>query len=363
MSFFSLPITLVSFIFIIFAVKMDIFAKKMRLRLWIILLCCPLCCTAQTERRDSIRARVHRRMEWLNNLLIEKKKLVNYDTAYIQRPKQNLTLKLRTNVSGAAVHVNSDTEELKGKTNLSTDHKATISVGANYLGITAGIALNPAALSGKNNDYELNLNAYGNRFGFDVVYQSSQTLSGDILFNGKQFFLGKGVMNMRTLNINGYYALSGSRFSYPAAFTQSYIQRRSAGSWLLGFSFLGGSFKTTDQKTEDMPTYRIYLGHFGIGGGYGYNLVLKHGWLIHVSALPTLLIANNNNVKSNGVRRDMKTKFPEVILAERAAVVHNFGEKYFFGATLVMNNSILDNADMDIRHRKWRTRIFFGYRL
>ena len=28
----------------------------------------------------------------------------------------------------------------------------------------------------------------------------------------------------------------------------------------------------------------------GIGGGYGYNLVLPHQWLVHLSSLPTFII-------------------------------------------------------------------------
>lgn len=42
---------------------------------------------------------------------------------------------------------------------------------------------------------------------------------------------------MQVLNLTGYYTFNHRRFSYPAAFTQSYIQRRSAGSWLAGISY------------------------------------------------------------------------------------------------------------------------------
>ena len=87
-----------------------------------------------------------------------------------------------------------------------------------------------------------------------------------------------------------------------------------------------------------MPDYRIYVGHLGIGGGYGYDLVVGRNWLIHLSALPTLVVSNRNNIKVDGQRRDMVTKFPDLILAERAAIVRNFDNKYFAGATLVMTN-------------------------
>ena len=328
-----------------------------------ILLLCPLLLAAQTTRRDSLRQRARVQALRIDSLLAEKNSRVNYDTAYIGRPSNRLTLKLRSNISGSKFRVKGQRNDMEGGSDVSTDNKATLSIGVSYRGISAGLALNPGKLFGHYKDYELNLNAYGNRYGVDVAYQSSSTLSGTVTINGDEYFMQKGVMDMKMLTINGYYAFNGRRFSYPAAFTQSYIQRRSAGSWLVGFSFLGGSLTAGAKKSERMPDYRIYVGHLGIGGGYGYNLVVGRNWLFHVSALPTLVISNRNNIKVDGQRRDMATKFPDLILAERAAIVRNFGNKYFAGATLVMTNSLLGDDDIDINYRKWRTRLFIGVRL
>ena len=328
-----------------------------------ILLLCPLFLTAQTTRRDSIRQKARVQALRIDSLLAEKNSRVDYDTAYIGRPSNRLTLKLRSNISGSKFRVKGQRNDMEGGSDVSTDNKATLSIGVSYRGISAGLALNPGKLFGHYKDYELNLNAYGNRYGVDVAYQSSSTLSGTVTINGDEYFMQKGVMDMKMLTINGYYAFNGRRFSYPAAFTQSYIQRRSAGSWLVGFSFLGGSLTAGAKKSERMPDYRIYVGHLGIGGGYGYNLVVGRNWLFHVSALPTLVISNRNNIKVDGQRRDMATKFPDLILAERAAIVRNFGNKYFAGATLVMTNSLLGDDDIDINYRKWRARLFVGVRL
>lgn len=328
-----------------------------------ILLLCPLFLTAQTTRRDSIRQKARVQALRIDSLLAEKNSRVDYDTAYIGRPSNRLTLKLRSNISGSKFRVKGQRNDMEGGSDVSTDNKATLSIGAIYRGISAGLALNPGKLFGHYKDYELNLNAYGNRYGVDVAYQSSTTLSGTVTINGEEYFMPKGVMDMKMLSVNGYYAFNGRRFSYSAAFTQSYIQRRSAGSWLVGFSFLGGSLTAGAKKSERMPDYRIYVGHLGIGGGYGYNLVVGRNWLLHLSALPTLVISNRNNIKVDGQRRDMATKFPDLILAERAAIVRNFGNKYFAGATLVMTNSLLGDDDIDINYRKWRARLFVGVRL
>ena len=45
--------------------------------------------------------------------------------------------------------------------------------------------------------------------------------------------LPEGILQVKTLNVNAFYVFNYRRFSYPAAFSQSYIQRRSAGSFLL----------------------------------------------------------------------------------------------------------------------------------
>jgi hypothetical protein len=288
---------------------------------------------------------------------------VKYDTAYIGRPKERLTLKLRSNISGSDFNVKHHIDGNDGHYRLSTDHKATVSVGASYMGISAGLALNPASLKGKSKDYELNINAYSNRYGIDFIYQESQTLSGSITFNGVNSYLEKGMADMRVIILDGYYAFNGHRFSYPAAFTQSYIQKRSAGSLLLGFSYMGCRIKTTDEIPAEDDDQIIRVGHFGIGGGYGYNLVAWRRLLLHLSVLPTLVVINYNNVEIDGNRRDMDTQFPDFIFTERASIVYQFNSRCFAGATFVLSNSLIDASNrMEISYSKWRLRAFVGVR-
>lgn len=315
----------------------------------------PLLCIGQN--------RIGRFTAKADSLLTKKYNKVTYDTNYISRPDARLTLKLRTNVSGSSFKIQTHVAEAESSSTLNTDHKATLSIGASYKGISAGLSLNPSSLRGRNKDYELNVNAYGHRYGIDVIYQDSRTLSGPITFNGKDTYLERGVTDMKMLIVDGYYAFNGRRFSYPAAFTQSYVQKRSAGSWLLGLSYVGGRIKTTDEKSAETSDFRFYIGHFAIGGGYAYNFVIGRHWLLHLSALPTLVVSNRNNIESDGVRWNMDTKFPDFILTERSSVVYHFNKKYFAGATYVMSNSFLGDRRIDMNYAKWRVRAFLGIRL
>ena len=167
-------------------------------------------------------------------------------------------------------------------------------------------------------------------------------------------------------NIAGYYTFNHRRFSFPAAFMQSYVQRQSAGSWLAGISYQGGSIKTTNKlkaRNPNAPDVRIYVGHFGVGGGYGYNWVLGRRWLLHFSMLPTFVVYNRNNFTVNGDRKRAKRIRFNMIFNERAAIVHNFSPRYFAGATLTMNNSIFDDDVVVVNQNKWRARAFIGMRL
>lgn len=306
------------------------------------------------------------RRERMDSALAARYYKIPYDTNYVVRPQGRLTLKVRMNQTGNSIHAKGTVNGLYSKADLSTSHKTTFSLAAVYRGIGVGFAVNPAKWKGIYKDYEFNLNYYSNRLSLDLSYQRSESLAGDIKGDrGEQHLLDED-LKMKVLNMVGYYAFNHRRFSFPAAFTQSYIQRHSAGSWLAGISYQGGSIETTDKLKErnpNAPDVRIYLGHIGIGGGYGYNWVLGEKWLLHFSMLPTFVVFNRNNMTVNGVRKKAKHMRFNMIFNERVAVVRNLSPRYFIGATLVMNNSIFDDDAVVVNQNKWRARAFFGMRL
>jgi len=295
-----------------------------------------------------------------------------YDTNYVVRPEGRLTLKVRANHSGNTFHTKGTVNDIYSKANLSTSYKNTFAVAAIYRGIGIGTAINPAKWKGAYKDYELNFNYYSNRLSLDASYQRSESLSGNIYSemgsepSTQHRRLEHGDVTMKVLNVAGYYIFNHRRFSYSAAFTQSYIQRRSVGSWLAGFSYQAGSIKTTDEliaRSPTAPEVRIYVGHFGIGGGYGYNWVLGRKWLLHLSLMPTFVVYNRNNLTINGERQKAHHMRLNMIFNERAAIVYNISPRYFAGANLTMNNSLFDSDAVVINQNKWRLRAFLGMRL
>jgi hypothetical protein len=166
------------------------------------------------------------------------------------------------------------------------------------------------------------------------------------------------ILSVKTLNLNAYYAFNSRRFSYPAAFSQSYIQRRSAGSFLLAASAMGQNATLDwEQKME------LKMANIGIGGGYGYNYVPAQGWLLHISALPTFMVYSHSSMTFGDSRVPLHYHFPEVIITGRGAVVRQKGN-LFYGLSMVYNFTNIGNEDnLALHNQKWRIRTFFGLRL
>lgn len=283
----------------------------------------------------------------------------NIDTLYITRPSTRWTLTGRINVSGAKLKMEGKQMGIPFRSEMTADYKSTISLGVNYLGVTLSMALNPAKLLGKYKDFEINLNSYNNRWGFDFIYQDARNFKGWHETEGQsRLELPPEVLTLKSLNVNAYYAFNHRRFSYPAAFTQSYIQRRSAGSFLLAVSGQGQRAKTKAQYESLLNVTNI-----GIGAGYGYNWVPSRHWLLHISSLPTFTVFSNTSLTVNDERIPLKYRFPEVIITARGAVIRQFGNM-FVGMTMVYNfTNIGDENELSIHNDKWRTRLLVGLRL
>ena len=167
------------------------------------------------------------------------------------------------------------------------------------------------------------------------------------------------MFRLRTLNINGFYVFNNRRFSYPAAFSHSYIQRRSAGSFLLGASGQG-------QRGEVSGNHDINfkMTNIGIGAGYGYNYVPANGWLLHISALPTFIVYTHTSVSLDGTDVPLNYHFPEIIITGRGAIVKQIGNNKFMGFSAVYNFTSIGSEDnLLVQNQKWLSRIYFGFRL
>ena len=280
------------------------------------------------------------------------------DTAYISRPQTKWTVVARLNVSGAKIESEAMDNGQHLTAEMTADYKSTISLAASYLGFSLSASLNPAKMMGKYRDYELNFNSYGKRFGFDFIYQDAHNFTGWHETDGQdRIELPADILSVKTLNVNTYYAFNSRRFSYPAAFSQNYIQKRSAGSFLLAAS--GQGQHATLKWDQEM---QLKMTNIGIGAGYGYNYVPSEGWLLHISALPTFIVYSKTSMTFGDIRVPLHYHFPEVIITGRGAAIRQWGNK-FLGLSMVFNFTNIGNEDrLAVHNIKWRIRTFFGMR-
>ena len=109
--------------------------------------------------------------------------------------------------------------------------------------------------------------------------------------------------------LSGYYFFNHKKFSYPAAYEGKVVQRKSAGSFLVGAKFHHGNIRITEPKSIlsslilNMTGYSTY--QFSLGGGYSYNWVIYHrdadsardirklrNLTFNITAIPVLTVVN-----------------------------------------------------------------------
>ncbi len=284
---------------------------------------------------------------------------IDYDTSYLARPARRWSISLGTNISTTGLDVTSNINNQDCKTKLDADKTMTTSLSVAYSGLSLSFSLNPAKLSGKETDWEFNFSSYGNRMGVDFTATDSKTMSGSMIFADKNYDLSAGDIRQKMFFLNGYYAFNSRRFSYPAAFQQSYVQKRSAGSWLLNAAIYGS--RTTTENGHMGKSQLDYL-KVAVGGGYGYNWVPQKNWLFHISAAPTLCLFSHSRLEINDEREKLRWHFPEFVISGKGAVVYRY-KKWFFGANMIFNFSVNgEDHSLQVMNTRWLAKSYMGFR-
>lgn len=106
---------------------------------------------------------------------------------------------------------------------------------------------------------------------------------------------------IRSVYVNGYYVFNGRHYSQAAAYNQSVIQRRSAGSLLVGATWYQSSFDYSDISNGVFMIigdniHRIKVHQANLGVGYGFNWVPFRGLVVNAMAMPTISVYNRVKV-------------------------------------------------------------------
>jgi len=292
----------------------------------------------------------------VDSFLLSRYYRANIDTNYLARPDKRWAVRLGGNLSSERIKMEGN-EYGYSSLDLKADMKTTAQVKVSYAGLSLALSINPGEFSGKNTDWGLNFNTSGRRIGIDVTASNSKTLKGVLDTEGMKIDVGNGMIQQKLLYVTGYYAFNARKFSYAAAFTQSYIQKRSAGSWLLSAAFYGSRI------TAESDGY-IKLNHIdaALGGGYGYNWVPGKGWLLHVSFTPTICFYSHTSLTIDDEYDDVYMQFPEFIFLGKSAIVYQT-KKWIFGANFIYYGAYNgDKKTLAVMSSKFNLRAFIGMR-
>lgn len=171
--------------------------------------------------------------------------------------------------------------------------------------------------------------------------------------------------DIRGLNV--YFIFNYKRFSYPAAYSQSTNQRKSAGSLIAGFSF---SRHVIDFDHEKLPEpilehldnslkfERVKYHDYSLSAGYAYNWVFARNCLVSLSLTPAIAY-KASEINTEEVKYPLLKKI-NFDLITRAGVVWN-NSKYFVGASLVMHTYDYRSDKFYLNNSFGTIRIYAGF--
>ncbi len=294
-----------------------------------------------------------------DSLLVKMYNKVDYDTTYISRSPGKIGLKLWGSLSGSRFKARGDNLN----STLRPDMKGSVSVEFDYYDLALELATNVTGFSGSKRDFSINCNFYPRRFVLDVSYQKTWSASGSVTYNGETVDVEADWLVTKMLNIDAYYTFNYRKFSYDSPFYQFYVQKKSAGSWLAGLSYQGGSISSTENVPANLPAMHLKANHLGIGGGYAYNLVAGKRWLFHISVVPNLMVWTHNTIERDDEKIYTETKFPTVLMNGRAGAVFFINPRHFIGLFGVTSSLFKRKTETELMESEWMIRMFYGMRI
>ena len=287
-----------------------IFALDLRKR-WLSIVLMALICTgawsAESKQPTKGLLFFYRSGQWVDNYLLH-----NVDTAYIGLPEHSWRVAFTAGMLGinSALHSSSINEEYDFPMRITMYNRTTPSVDLGFnVGFRGfGFGYSWDALHA----YAQKLNfSFGSKYiGIDFYHQKSTNIFTQMAFNDTPLPALDSYNNVTVTNTNLsiWYALNAAHYSHQAAMKQSYIQRKSAGSFLLHLSYMASRLAFSDSilvKDAAFPTLASMMSgvssittrQVAVGLGYGINYTPNHGKVVlHLSAAAMLVCYSINHI-------------------------------------------------------------------
>ena len=252
------------------------------------------------------------------------------DTSYIEPQHYDLAAMLQNTNTYETYRISSKSGQA-----ISFAPELTYRIGP-YFGwrwVFLGYTFDISHVSNSDKKKEFDLSFYSNLAGIDLYYRKT---GDDYKIRDIRFGVDRediddidipfSGLNVGIIGFNLYYIFNHKKFSYPAAFNQSTVQRRSCGTALMGIGYTRHSIELDYEKlqytldnlpidvTKEYGTVKLDSGlmfnnvkyaNFSVSGGYAYNWVFARNWLLGVS----LSVALTFNQSIGNLLNDQKERF------------------------------------------------------
>lgn len=292
------------------------------------------------------------------------------DTNYVYLPREGFVAALSLQSAGARLHLSQDLFPIFGLdqkiSGSFSSHLAVVSVGLHYRGwgwYLSRNLMNP-------HDYEFSYCSYGQTRGAEFRIHSSNEMNGtlnNISSNGyaNNTYVEPGMLRKRVTLFNYYHVFNHECFSLPAAMSQTVIQRRSSGSWLVAANYHHTHLRFLGNLLSPVVNFNnLSLTQFSAGGGYAYNYVFgDQRFLLHGSLIPMVSLMHRNRFYfGENTERLHQQQLFSINTNAHVSIIYNFSQ-YVAGASTIYNlDTMHASHGFSLSAADWTTNIFLGLR-
>ncbi len=336
---------------------------KLGLKLLFLFIICSLILSAQVESQLTPHA-----------------KKITIDTNYIEDLSDKLNLFLYGKTKYKYLHYSN--LESGQAVDYSPNDRFNVGFGFSYKWMGIGIAFNLPFINddddkyGKTDRLDMQMNVFARKFFIDLFLDYYQgfyvTNPGDVYEDHDESMGYPKHPEMVTADVglSFVYIINNKKFSYRASFTQNEIQKRMAGSMLVGvIAYYSGT--AADTSFIPLPLIQDFAEHenyrfteveaLSIGPvfGYAYNFVIAKRFLITISTLPGLMYQNTKTRSELGaVSKGGDIGF---VIGNKISICYNRGN-YFGGFNYNDFHTFYNYKTMGLSTNVGNFKLFFGRR-
>ena len=321
------------------------------------------------------------------------------DTNYVEPIRYNYTAMLQASRNFEFYTVGAEESGQK----LSLAERSNLCVGP-YFGwrwIFLGYTFDVAHLGErpKNRGFDLSFSIYSSKVGVDLLFRRKGNnfyfRSIDGLGDAARALEGQECNDYVTTSVTGlklYYIFNSRHFSNRAIFSQSTLQRRSAGSFMLGATFSLHDMRfdynalppsVISAAGEDgtfSALERVRYTDYSLQVGYGYNWVFARNWCLGLLLQPAIglkwastktAILKNQDTEAPDESKEDASFFVKLYdtfrrratldldVTARAGVIYNNG-RWFTGLTGILHNYNYRRNDIRFSNTFGSVNLFVG---